>query len=69
MGFLRGDSYHNPVILEIAPAQEKPANPFKMNPEWMKEEDFINNIKEVWVPYDGNLREFTPIKFHQNLKK
>jgi hypothetical protein len=66
---LGGDSNHNPVMLEIALAQEKPANPFKLNPEWMKEEEFINKIKEVWVPYDGDLRESSPIQFHQNLKK
>jgi len=45
MDFLRGDSYHNSIILEIAPSHEKRPNPFKMNLEWMKEEEFINNIK------------------------
>jgi hypothetical protein len=28
----RGDSDHNPVVLEVAPTIEKPASPFKLNP-------------------------------------
>jgi hypothetical protein len=56
-------------MLEIAPTKEKPTIPFKLNLEWMKEEEFINKIKEVWVLFDGSLRESVPIHFHQGLKK
>jgi hypothetical protein len=57
------------MLLEVAPAQEKPTSPFKLNPNWLKEEKFVNKIKEVWEPYDGSLREFAPIQFQQNLKR
>jgi hypothetical protein len=54
--------------LEVALAQGKPSNPFKLNPKWLKEEDFVKKIKEVWEPYDGSLRESAPLQFLQNLK-
>jgi len=69
LGGHRGKFDHNPIILEVAPSQEKQTNPFKLNPQWLKEEDFVNKIKDVWKPYDGNLRESAPIQFHQNMKE
>jgi hypothetical protein len=42
---LGGDSDHSPIILEIAPTQENPTSPFKMNPEWIKYESFIIKVK------------------------
>jgi hypothetical protein len=32
-------------------------------------EEFIKMIKEVWAPYDGNLRQSTPTQFQQNLRR
>jgi hypothetical protein len=35
----------------------------------MKMEDFVGKIKVVWKPFNGNLRESTPLQFQQNLKE
>jgi hypothetical protein len=34
-------------MLEVAPIITKPSNPFKLNPKWMKIEDFVGKIKVV----------------------
>jgi hypothetical protein len=69
MGLLRRGFKPSSSHVGNSPPKEKPTSPFKLNLEWMKEEEFINKLKEVWVPFDGSLREYTPIQFHQNLKK
>jgi hypothetical protein len=63
------DSNHNHVVLEVALTIEKHAIPFKLNPKWMKVEDFVGKIKVVWKPYNCNLQEYAQIQFHQNLKE
>jgi hypothetical protein len=35
------------VVLKVDPAIEKLTNPFKLNPEWMKVEDFVEKFKVV----------------------
>jgi hypothetical protein len=69
MGHHWGDFDHNPMVLEVAPAIEKPTNTFKLNPKWVKVEDFLGKIKVIWKPYNGNLQESAQIQFHQNLKE
>lgn len=59
-----GDSDHCPVLLEVDLAQGKLASPFKMNPEWLKEEDFVNKIKRVWEPFDDSLTESVALQFN-----
>jgi hypothetical protein len=49
--------------------QEKPLIPFKLNPEWLKGEYFLNKLKVEWNSFDTSLDESTPIQFHQNLKR
>jgi hypothetical protein len=66
---LGGDFDHNLVLLEVVPSQEKPPNPFKLNLEWLKDENLLNKIKKVWNPFDASLDESNPIQFHQNLKR
>jgi hypothetical protein len=36
-----GDLDDNLVLLEVALAKRKPLSPFKLNPEWIKDEEFI----------------------------
>jgi len=38
--------------MTIAPSQENPSSPFKMNPKWIKYKSFMNNIKEAWETYN-----------------
>jgi hypothetical protein len=56
-------------VLEVAPTQEKPPNPFKLKPKWLKEEDFIKKIKDIWKLYDIHLRESASLQFQQNMKE
>jgi hypothetical protein len=35
----------------------------------MKMEDFMRKIKVIWKPFNGNLSEFSPLQFQQNLKE
>jgi hypothetical protein len=44
-------------MLEVAPAIEKHVTPFKLNPKWMKMEDFVGENKAIWKPFNGNLRD------------
>jgi hypothetical protein len=45
-----GESDHFPIFLELAGASRKPTSPFKFNSAWLKEESFLNLVKEVWTP-------------------
>jgi hypothetical protein len=56
------------VILEVVFAEGKPPNPFKLNLEWLKEENFVEKTKYSWIPFNDSLNELTPIQFHQILK-
>ena len=40
-----------------------------MNTECLKEEEFVQKIKDSWKPFDDSLNKLKPIQFHQNLKK
>jgi hypothetical protein len=42
-------------------------SPFKFNSTWLKEEDFLNLVKEVWIPMDR--RDRVAVQFVQNLKR
>jgi hypothetical protein len=64
-----GDFDQNPMLLEVVPSHEKTPKPFKLNLEWLKDEDFLNKIKKVWNPFYVSLDESNPIQFHQNLKR
>jgi hypothetical protein len=43
-----GEYDHYPIFLEVAKGRRKPACPFKFNLEWLKEESFIDMVKEQW---------------------
>jgi len=56
------------MLFEVALTQGTPPSPFKMNLAWLKEEDFVNKVKEAWNPFDDS-NESAPLRFHQNLKR
>jgi hypothetical protein len=64
-----GESDHFPVLLEMASAEKQPPIPFKLNPGWLEEEDFVNMVKDQWEPFDGSLKELASLQFAANLKK
>jgi hypothetical protein len=46
-----------PIFLEFAMAGRKPHNPFKFNSNWLLEDDYVNWVKESWLPFNKELRE------------
>ena len=64
-----GDSDQNLILLEIAHGGEKPSSPFKFNGDWLNREDFINLIKDLWIPFDLAIHKSTAIHFLENLSK
>jgi hypothetical protein len=61
-----GESDHYPIFLEVAGNTRKPTSPFKFNSSWLKEEEFINLVKELWIPL--NQDERAVVQFANNLK-
>jgi hypothetical protein len=61
-----GESDHYPIFLEVAGNTRKPTSPFKFNSAWLKEEEFINLVKEIWIPLTKKNGQLT--QFAQNLK-
>jgi hypothetical protein len=57
------------MLLEVALIHGKPLIPFKLNPKWLKEEDFIKKLKDFWTAFYNSLNESVAIQFLQNLKK
>jgi len=55
--------------LEVEKGRRKPNSPLKFNPEWLKEESFIDLVKEQWVPFDPNSEDDVAVQFVCNLKK
>lgn len=65
----RGDSEHHPIFLELKGGSKKPGNPFKFNPCWLNEDNYIKLIKEKWVPLDQLSLQSVAHQFMENLKK
>jgi hypothetical protein len=66
MGGIGGESDHHPIFLEVAGDSRKPSSPFKFNSAWLKEEEFLNLVKELWNPIIQEERAM--VQFSQNLK-
>lgn len=64
-----GDSYHNPIILEIANGGENPSSPFKFNEVWLKQPNFVKLIKDMWIPFDPAIHTTVAINFVENLNR
>jgi hypothetical protein len=47
-----GESDHFPIFLEVRKGNLKPTSPFKFNNTWIKDESFINLVKDNWTPYN-----------------
>jgi hypothetical protein len=64
-----GDSDHHPIFLEVVPQPKKPASPFKFNSSWLKDDEFIALVKEVWTPIDSSIGTRAVIQMATNLKR
>jgi hypothetical protein len=64
-----GESDHSPILLEAVEEKKKPTDPFNFNSSWLKEESFIDLVKQNWDPYDPRLGKVTKVQFATNLKK
>lgn len=49
-----GVSDHNPIYLEIQGPSKKTKAPFKSNPSWLKDPDYIQLIKDYWASHPIN---------------
>jgi hypothetical protein len=61
----RGESNHHPIFLEVVGGSRKSMSPFKFNSAWLKEEEFLNLVKELWNPIIQE--EWAMVQFSQNL--
>jgi hypothetical protein len=52
-----GDSNQKLLLLEVDLAQGNPPRTFKLNPKWLKEENFIQKTKDSWIPFYDTLNE------------
>jgi hypothetical protein len=41
-------SDHAPVLMEFRSCFATVASPFKLNPEWLKDDSFVNIVRQVW---------------------
>jgi hypothetical protein len=48
-----GNSDHLPILLKIEYHGQKPPSPLKLNEAWLKEEEYVNLIKNSWTPLNG----------------
>eukprot|EP01018_Ginkgo_biloba_P022058 Gb_03022 [translate_table: standard] len=60
---------HFLVVLELAEVGKRPSSPFKFIPGWLEEDEFVRLARDLWVPYNENLRESASLQFAANLKK
>jgi hypothetical protein len=64
-----GDSDHHPIFLKVVPQPKKPTSPFKFNSSWLKDDEFIALVKEVWTPIDSSIGMQATIQMTTNLKR
>jgi hypothetical protein len=55
--------------MEVAVGGEKHSSPFKFNSQWMENEGFVNLVKSLWVPFNGDSKESAPLQIESNLKR
>eukprot|EP01018_Ginkgo_biloba_P032904 Gb_28853 [translate_table: standard] len=63
-----GESDHFAVFLVLTEVGKRPRSPFKFNPRWLAEDDFVQLVKGLWLPFDYTLMESASIQFESNLK-
>eukprot|EP01018_Ginkgo_biloba_P028285 Gb_00400 [translate_table: standard] len=52
-----GGFHHIPIFIQLEAQNEKPTSPFKINPMWFNEEEFLDLVKKEWVGFDYRARE------------
>jgi hypothetical protein len=63
----RRDSDHNPILFKFTKGGPKRSSPFKYNPKWLKDQDFVSLIKRTWIPFRKTRQSSTAIQFADNL--
>ena len=69
MGVMWGEYDHCPIFFEIQGRRRKPPNPFKFNPEWLKEHSFCKLVQDIWIPIPSGTGDFAGVLFMENLSK
>ena len=64
---VEGESYHLPIVLELAGVGKRPSTPFKFNSLWLDDSNFIKLLKSVWILDDSNCRESIATQFMKNI--
>lgn len=69
MGWLRGESDHFPIFLELKGASRKPGSPFKFNSSWLKDQTYNSLIRETWRQHFRSQGYSLAQSFMENLKR
>ena len=64
---VEGDSYHLPIVLELAGVGKRYSTPFKFNSLWLDDSNFIKLLKSVWILDDSNCRESIATQVMKNI--
>jgi hypothetical protein len=48
--------------------KNKPPRPFKFNPIWFEDEEFVNIVKDEWSHFSPSVHELAMFQFVENLK-
>jgi hypothetical protein len=45
----------------LAPIKKKLLGPLKLNLKWVKEEDYLKEIKDIWVSYNSSSKDLVTL--------
>ena len=68
MGWLWGDSDHQPIFLHVLNDDIRPRSPFKFNANWLANDGFVSLLKNSWKVFNGSLGLPSASQFAMNLK-
>ena len=69
MSWFGGDSYHQPIFLQILNNDVKSRSPFNFNAHWIVNEDLVTLLKGSWSVYVDNPEVLPAVHFVANLKR
>lgn len=46
------DFDHHPIFIELKGGSRKPGSHFKFNPSCLKEDSYIQLVKDTWIPFN-----------------
>jgi hypothetical protein len=49
-----GFSDHCAIILQMDRQNDKPPSPFKFNPLWLEDVEYMNLVEKEWISFDPN---------------